>query len=191
MSTLCPEASQGEERRSKRQRTAIACDSCRARKTRCDGRRPSCGVCIDMEFDCKYTKRSGRNKVRTTDESLEDKEPVSDLRDRLDVMERLLQSVVNGNISRQSGCDELHSAQSQGQQLVRPPQSTIELATSPIVGDDVPADCDKDNGLLEDTTHQKDTVDGMGLITFADEVASVYFGLYLPSTTMLPSYVVI
>ena len=48
-----------DERRLKRQRTALACDSCRGRKTRCDGTRPSCGVCLDMGFDCLYP-RPGR-----------------------------------------------------------------------------------------------------------------------------------
>lgn len=156
----------GEERQSKRQRTAIACDSCRSRKTRCDGGRPFCGVCLDMEFDCKYTKRSGRNKVTPTAEPVENRESIGDLKDRVESMEKLLRSLTNENLRRGSDCDELESERSHCREHV-----------VPLEEDGVPADFDTDNGLLEDATHQEDTVDGMGSITFADEVPPVYFGL--------------
>ena len=40
---------------SKRRRVAVACDACRTRKSRCDGSRPRCSLCIDLGFECIYT----------------------------------------------------------------------------------------------------------------------------------------
>jgi hypothetical protein len=37
-----------------RRKTSIACTVCRARKTRCDGQRPSCGFCLSTGADCNY-----------------------------------------------------------------------------------------------------------------------------------------
>ncbi|KAF7590231.1 hypothetical protein BBP40_003115 [Aspergillus hancockii] len=42
-------------RPSKRSRIALACDICRARKSRCDGIRPSCSACSRLGFECGYT----------------------------------------------------------------------------------------------------------------------------------------
>lgn len=39
---------------SKRKRTSRACDQCRSRKHRCDGKRPKCLPCIAMDQDCTY-----------------------------------------------------------------------------------------------------------------------------------------
>jgi hypothetical protein len=39
---------------SKRKRTSRACDQCRSRKHRCDGKRPKCLPCIAMNQDCTY-----------------------------------------------------------------------------------------------------------------------------------------
>ncbi|OKL57885.1 hypothetical protein UA08_06714 [Talaromyces atroroseus] len=38
-----------------RKRTAVACELCRARKTRCDNGRPSCSVCVESGVVCSYT----------------------------------------------------------------------------------------------------------------------------------------
>ncbi|PWY91705.1 C6 transcription factor [Aspergillus sclerotioniger CBS 115572] len=65
------------DRPSKRRKVAIACDDCRARKVRCDGRQPVCGPCsrrVDQSTQCVYTgelekKRAVRNYIA----SLEDR----------------------------------------------------------------------------------------------------------------------
>ncbi|KAL7793969.1 fungal-specific transcription factor domain-containing protein [Trichoderma afarasin] len=43
----------------KRQRTALACNSCRSRKTRCDGSRPRCSMCVEMGLECFYQQPAG------------------------------------------------------------------------------------------------------------------------------------
>ena len=38
----------------RRRRVPLACTLCRRRKRRCDGRRPSCSTCLELEADCSY-----------------------------------------------------------------------------------------------------------------------------------------
>ncbi|KAK0383890.1 hypothetical protein NLU13_7982 [Sarocladium strictum] len=40
----------------KRRRIALACKPCRIRKSRCDGARPKCDLCVRMAFECTYDK---------------------------------------------------------------------------------------------------------------------------------------
>ncbi|KAK7230003.1 hypothetical protein V2G26_002173 [Clonostachys chloroleuca] len=47
-----PLAARGPRRQ--RTRAAMACAVCRARKTKCDGRRPSCGFCQRTSSACQY-----------------------------------------------------------------------------------------------------------------------------------------
>ncbi|OCK73997.1 hypothetical protein K432DRAFT_269721, partial [Lepidopterella palustris CBS 459.81] len=37
-----------------RKRTAIACEICRVRKSRCDSGKPSCGSCVQLGVACSY-----------------------------------------------------------------------------------------------------------------------------------------
>ncbi|CAG8907744.1 unnamed protein product [Penicillium egyptiacum] len=39
---------------SRRRRSALACNTCRARRTKCDGHRPKCSFCIKRSKDCFY-----------------------------------------------------------------------------------------------------------------------------------------
>ncbi|KAH0829448.1 hypothetical protein FOPE_10216 [Fonsecaea pedrosoi] len=40
--------------RPKRNKTELACDTCRKRKSRCDGGRPSCSHCVSTQLECVY-----------------------------------------------------------------------------------------------------------------------------------------
>ncbi|KAL4876412.1 hypothetical protein BJY04DRAFT_199914 [Aspergillus karnatakaensis] len=44
----------------KRRRTRLACNSCREKRSRCDGTRPSCLVCISRGRTCIYPEYDGR-----------------------------------------------------------------------------------------------------------------------------------
>ncbi|KAI1505319.1 fungal-specific transcription factor domain-containing protein [Biscogniauxia marginata] len=44
----------GEEPAQKRRRIAVACNSCRNRKSRCDGARPACSFCAEVGIECFY-----------------------------------------------------------------------------------------------------------------------------------------
>ncbi|KAJ5732880.1 fungal-specific transcription factor domain-containing protein [Penicillium manginii] len=47
-----------------RQLVGAACDECRRRKLRCDGKQPQCGICQDTEVVCETTQRSVRGPKR-------------------------------------------------------------------------------------------------------------------------------
>ncbi|KAJ8100545.1 fungal-specific transcription factor domain-containing protein [Lipomyces tetrasporus] len=54
-------------------RIAQACDRCRSKKIRCDGKRPSCTQCLNVGFECRTSdKLSRRAFPRGYTESLED-----------------------------------------------------------------------------------------------------------------------
>ena len=42
-------------RRERRRRVAVACSGCRARKTKCDARKPTCSTCIAAGEACDYS----------------------------------------------------------------------------------------------------------------------------------------
>ena len=41
-----------------RQRATLACNTCRSRRTKCDGRRPTCLFCDEHGIDCTYRNPS-------------------------------------------------------------------------------------------------------------------------------------
>lgn len=59
---------------SRTDRIAQACDRCRSKKIRCDGKRPHCSQCLAVGFECKTSdKLSRRAYPRGYTESLEDR----------------------------------------------------------------------------------------------------------------------
>jgi hypothetical protein len=147
---------------SKRRRTALACDSCRARKTRCDGARPACNVCVAMDFDCLY-HRPVRHSGTGASRGASHEKDISRLESRLQAMERRLQVLADprtGQYRHSMGSNESPSG-----------GDATSLASGGL--HDMPAD----------TT--EDTVDGMGVITFADESEAGYFGPSSPSPSHL------
>ncbi|KAH8602077.1 hypothetical protein B0O99DRAFT_129120 [Bisporella sp. PMI_857] len=56
-----------------RRRTAVACEVCRVRKTRCDAGKPSCGFCTDIGVECVYRLPNDwdRGRARSPFEALE------------------------------------------------------------------------------------------------------------------------
>ncbi|RAH67118.1 uncharacterized protein BO66DRAFT_355744 [Aspergillus aculeatinus CBS 121060] len=68
----------------KRRRVALACSACRTRKSRCDGRRPSCSTCTALTLECLYDPPDSAANV------LVRKEYVSELEQRLKHVESLL-----------------------------------------------------------------------------------------------------
>ncbi|KAJ5421465.1 hypothetical protein N7491_009910 [Penicillium cf. griseofulvum] len=55
-----------EERRpNKRKRTTLACNACRARRTKCDSQKPSCSYCQTHRLDCLYQEAPAEPPSRT------------------------------------------------------------------------------------------------------------------------------
>ena len=94
-----------------------------------------------------------------------------DLKSRLDAMESVLRSVLakipqNERNEGQGGSPSCHCQHSNTE-----PSAAMDTRTTPTP---------------EVATAQKDTVDGMGLVTFAHEDVSTFFGLFDPF--QLPCY---
>jgi hypothetical protein len=158
----------------KRQRTALACNSCRFRKSRCNGARPICATCNDLGFDCVYkgpvpTPRAQSREMQSMEKRMQkfedllrviaNKEQVSDNGDGPSV--RFAAQPAASSPSRGSAAQDASiSAMSRldGFQQRQPRTQWGESGS----------------GLLSVT--QDDTVDGMGSIIFADESSSGFFG---------------
>ena len=143
----------------KRQRTALACNSCRYRKSRCNGEHPICGTCTEMGFDCVYQRPVIAHRNTRHDH-------VVHLETRLQLVEKLLKSIVN-NGEQISHDDSRLSSLQLDQGAVSPLPSPVDYLF-------------QDDRLRTESPHKagfvEDTVDGMGTITFADEPSSGYFG---------------
>ncbi|KAK9692595.1 hypothetical protein K7432_014259 [Basidiobolus ranarum] len=74
MNTNNPSEPPDPSKPTKRKRLTQACDTCRKKKVKCDGNRPSCSNCIRLKVPCTYLPslkkrgpRQGQNdKVETT-----------------------------------------------------------------------------------------------------------------------------
>lgn len=87
---------------SKRRRVAVACDACRTRKSRCDGSRPRCSLCIDLGFECVYTPPTTANNV------IVQKDYLHGLEERVKKLEESFVAVrgdVDGLVAREQGSD--------------------------------------------------------------------------------------
>ena len=134
----------------KRKRTALACDSCRRRKSRCDGARPACKVCVELGFDCIYHQPAPPSSSKRPTTGTDDYES------RLTAVERTLRVLFDERVGPRSRSSTLHR-DSHGQ-------------TSPASVSFRDLD-DEHSEIIED-----ETADMLGHITFADEVESGYFG---------------
>ncbi|CAI7564144.1 unnamed protein product [Penicillium glandicola] len=143
-------------RPSKRRRVAIACDACRTRKSRCDGKRPSCSLCQDLVFECVYTPPPTATNV------IVQKDYLHGLEDRVKKLEQSFGAVrgdLDGLVKRIDCGPERESvisgrnagkSQSQGETRIAAP--------------------------MPDLIGTEDSVDGMGAVIFADEEDSGFFG---------------
>ncbi|KAJ5963484.1 uncharacterized protein N7479_003360 [Penicillium vulpinum] len=158
MASNSPDNETPNERPSKRRRVAIACDACRTRKSRCDGKRPSCSLCQDLGFDCVYTPPpTAANVIVQKDylHGLEDR--VKRLEESLGAVRGDLDGLVKRVDSRPEKDRERESVIS-GQNVGEGQEQTRIAAPMP------------------DLIGTEDSVDGMGAVIFADEEDSGFFG---------------
>lgn len=148
----------------KRQRTALACESCRHRKSRCNGDRPVCATCTDMGLECVYRRPAPAPSPRARD--------MASIETRLHLVEDLLRAVIGNQQANPS------QAQSSATQAVAPaPQSGQSGLSSANGAHSEPYDPQRMTYIASGgIVSQEDTVDGMVSITFADESSSGYFG---------------
>lgn len=155
------------EPRYKRRRIAMACFSCRRRKSKCNGSRPKCDVCISMGFDCTYPA-----PPPSSFSSNEITENVRKLEDRLGKLESFLRAVGSPPTSTESH-QFLISTQLAGMDGAGIPEATARTQDNGEVSTGTDDLIDPETAT---TDLADDTVDGMGAIAFADETASGHFG---------------
>jgi hypothetical protein len=156
-------AADANARSNKRKRTAHACETCRQRKSRCNGERPRCDICTEQSLECYY-----RDAAVTSGAG--DRQAIARLEARLKDVESILQNIIP---------ERAHAG------LFSPPRSLRN-----DISDDASSRLQDRNTYFSDTSpprhsHElsprayrapQDSVDGLGSITFADETSSGYFG---------------
>ncbi|KAH6668410.1 fungal-specific transcription factor domain-containing protein [Halenospora varia] len=145
---------------SKRSRTAHACDSCRVRKSRCDGARPVCDICTSMGLDCHYRGPAKQHHPTTSNDH------VLRLESRLQAVEHMLRWQISKDTTdgspQPSGTRDSESLDYQNGH-----------GQSDMRNSDLPADR-VESAETFDTAG--DEVDGLAIISFRDEEGSSYFG---------------
>ncbi|KAM0741078.1 hypothetical protein ACQRIT_003935 [Beauveria bassiana] len=146
---------------SKRRRIALACTSCRTRKSRCDGRRPTCSTCHQLGFECQYDAPDSTANI------IIQKDYVSGLEQRLQHVENLIQrhdDLLTGHLSScvptREYCQDLPGG----------PLPLRDAHTSDGMEIDASIVEFEDSG-----TEMNARTDGLA-ITFVDERAAAYFG---------------
>ncbi|KZN90865.1 putative transcriptional regulatory protein [Penicillium chrysogenum] len=158
MASTSPDNETSNGRPSKRRRVAIACDACRTRKSRCDGKRPSCSLCQDLGFACVYTPPpTAANVVVQKDylHGLEDRvkrleESFGAVRGDLDGLAKRVDCGPRRDKERESAISGRNVGESEAETRIAAP--------------------------MPDLTGTEDSVDGMGAVIFADEEDSGFFG---------------
>lgn len=154
----------------KRQRTALACNSCRFRKSRCNGARPVCSTCTDMGFECVYRGPAPAIRHQTRE--------MQAMENRLHKFEELLLSIA----TKVQNSDNVPTAMPSASQL-----NGSNFSGGPAAQDNSTFPYSNLNGFQQEQARtqreepmsgvtQEDTVDGMGSIIFADESSSGFFG---------------
>lgn len=136
----------------KRRRTALACNACRTRKSRCDGKRPNCTACIQSSLECIYEASESSTNIIVA------KEYVADLETRLRKMERALLRHDDLLLGHLTACV--------------PPTTAMPFRSALA---DEPDNQDNDDNDDDGAEDQPQGTDGLA-ITFVDEQTPVYFG---------------
>ncbi|KAK5065097.1 hypothetical protein LTR84_000933 [Exophiala bonariae] len=147
------ELSTNDEPESKRRRVALACNVCRGRKSRCDGKRPSCSLCIELGFECQYQQGAGFQNV------IIGKDYLSSIESRLRLVEGRLSRLEGGTEDTSRAVTPLEASSNPRKQT----QTQSEIASL-------------QREELEATEVAEDSIDAMGVVTFAQEEDCAFFG---------------
>lgn len=104
----------------KRPRARAACDECRRRKLRCDGRQPQCSICHESGLICETTERGSRGPKKGY---------IKALKDRVVYLENLLENRSDGQPEQNQHHD---GTESRDEELPTPP---VEIP-DPIITND-------------------------------------------------------
>ncbi|KAF3405249.1 hypothetical protein DPV78_002585 [Talaromyces pinophilus] len=150
-SEVTNESSQGVKRR----RVAVACDACRTRKSRCDGARPRCSICINLGFECNYTPPSSAANLLVKKEYVF-RIYLQSLESRIAMLE-----------------DHMGSVDFQLSELSRSAHRNGDSYGGRHVNSELGPPTSES---LPDLANIEDSVDAMGAVIFADEEDYGFFG---------------
>lgn len=125
-------------------RIAQACDRCRSKKIRCDGKRPHCSQCLAVGFECKTSdKLSRRAFPRGYTESLEDRvrqleSENNKLLNLLDIKDEQMEML--SKVEFASSSPSKSNSASKSQKPPSPPSETSKLS-SVLLSNDIPSEC--------------------------------------------------
>ncbi|KAJ9610543.1 hypothetical protein H2200_005320 [Cladophialophora chaetospira] len=145
---------------SKRRRVALACTVCRGRKSRCDGARPKCSLCIELGFECVYQQSSSYSNI------IVGKEYLSSIEDRLKLVEGRLSSLESREPTAIPRSVQVGAAVTAPTTLTNGASKEAAQPETAYVRDD----------SVDDAETIEDPIDGMGAVTFADEEDCAFFG---------------
>ncbi|KIW16954.1 hypothetical protein PV08_04145 [Exophiala spinifera] len=146
----------------KRRRIALACTSCRNRKSRCNGAKPSCSLCIELGFECVYQQPAAGNGKPIQAPTGYD--------ERLRAIEDTLRQLVQQKDQSPGQSDQFsHDAEIANRQF----RGSVEALPPPLDGEDV--------AILDDDGPAQqhgggDSVDGMAAITDPEEKEPRFYG---------------
>lgn len=144
----------------KRRRIALACSACRIRKSRCDGRRPSCSTCTAISLECEYEPSDSSTNV------LVPRNYVSDLEQRLKDVEGTLQRHDDFMKGHLSACLTTTEVGSSG-----PSDSQVSFITTKQAPDGIQLE---PNNVEDPGTNEAQT-DGLA-IAFVDDHTPEFYG---------------
>lgn len=134
----------------------------RTRKSRCNGERPKCSLCLNLGFDCQYEPTEASTNV------IVKKEYVSDFESRLKNVEEMLRrhdDLLIGHLASCSGKGD--------QQATGSPHSARQA--HPFNAMTSRESIQLDASELQDIPAEETVTDGMAM-SFVDEFDSVFFG---------------
>jgi hypothetical protein len=149
----------------KRRRIALACTSCRNRKSRCNGAKPACSLCVELGFVCVYQQPAAGN-VRTL-------QPPSDYDDRLRAIEDTLRLLVNQKVAFAGEPERPVQASPDQRSSSNEVNASHHETQQPSNDDEDVAILDESESLQQNA---EDSVDGMAAITDPEETESRFFG---------------
>ncbi|KAG0130672.1 fungal-specific transcription factor domain-containing protein [Tuber indicum] len=166
---------------SKRKRVSLACNACRTRKSKCDGVRPKCSMCRDLDFDCVYQQSASSSNT------IIGKDYIGRLETRLLAVENLLAAQASESRLRNSPTltapnhdlnDDAQNRRSVSADGPPSKRTRIEGSNTPnLDANNGETFVNLKLGQLEDESSAQDTVlDGMGALNLGDEEDYGYFG---------------
>ncbi|KAL2216905.1 fungal-specific transcription factor domain-containing protein [Thermoascus aurantiacus ATCC 26904] len=146
----------------KRRRVALACNTCRNRKSRCDGSRPKCALCKELGCDCVYQQVGASSNLTVG------KDYVAQLEHRIEKIEEFLRPWREARDAGQQ--DKPYALQNDDASFPSGGEPPAARDGNPV--EHVPSN----RAEMGEVDTSENSIDGMGAIKFTDEEDCGFFG---------------